>query len=84
MTIQARVTLTGVCVLLLGASVLVPAQEPPLSASVTLSIANGRCGKTLLGNDGGDRIRGNAEPTTYSDTTVINGVAYDPDIIIEQ
>ena len=146
MTIQARVTLTGVCVLLLGASVLVPAQEPPLSASVTLSMANGRRGKTLLGNDGGDRIRarrngsirwqvrnncnavatvqlvdfvrkadnapsfpftpngnsdcraagnggtgtmtlvvrGNAEPTTYSYTTVINGVAYDPDIIIEQ
>ena len=29
-------------------------------------------------------VRGNAEPTTYSYTPVINGVAYDPDIIIEQ
>lgn len=144
MTVRIRLTLAGVCVLLLGA-VLVRAQDPPISATMTLAMSNGACGKTLAGNDGGDRIRarrngpirwqvvnncnaaatvqltnfvrksdntpnnpfaaggnsdcraasgggctmtlavrGNAEVTTYSYTTVINGVAYDPDIIIEQ
>jgi hypothetical protein len=139
-------TLVGVGVLLLGASVLMRAQGPPTSATMTLAMSNGACAKTLVGNDGGDRIRasrngpirwavinncnaaatvqltnfvrksdnspnfpfapngnddcraaggggtctmtlvvrGNAEVTTYSYTTVINGVAYDPDIIIEQ
>lgn len=146
MTVRTTVTLAGACVLLLGAAVLVRAQGPPISARITLSVSNGACGKTLQGNDGGDRIRarrngpirwevvnncgadatvevtnfvrkadnapnfpfapngnddctaaggggtctmtlvvrGNAEVTTYSYTTVINGVAYDPDIIIEQ
>lgn len=146
MTVRTTVTLAGVGVLLLGASVLVRAQAPPLSATITLAMANGTCGKTLVGNDGGDRIRarrngpirwgvinncsaaatveltnfvrksdnspndpfapngnddctaaggggtctmtlvvrGNAEVTTYSYTTMIDGVAHDPDIIIEQ
>lgn len=146
MTVRTRVTLAGVCVLLLGAFVLVRAQGPPTSATITLAMSSGACGKTLVGNDGGDRIRarrngpirwnvinncndaatvqlanfvrksdnvpsypfapkgsndcraagrggsctmtlvvtGNAQVTTYSYTTVINGVAYDPDIIIEQ
>ncbi len=41
-----------------GASVLVMAQAPPaVHGRMTLSMSNGRCVKSLAGNDGGDRIK---------------------------
>ena len=41
-----------------GVSVLVSAQAPPtVHGRMTLSMSNGRCVKTLVGNDGGDRIK---------------------------
>lgn len=148
MTVLKSLTLAGVGVLLLGVSMLVRAQGPPVSATMTLSMSGTVCGKTLVGNDpsvsdlirarrngpirwnvinncpdaatvqltkfvrksdnapnfpfapngnadckaagGGGTctmtlvVRSNAEVTTYSYTTIINDVAYDPDIIIEQ
>ena len=38
-------------------STLVMAQGPTVTGTMTLSMSNGVCVKTLAGNDGGDRIR---------------------------
>jgi hypothetical protein len=55
-----HLTAIGLAVLAVaaGASVLVSAQAPPaVHGRMTLSMSNGKCVKTLAGNDGGDRIK---------------------------
>ena len=42
----------------LGGAVVIARQAPNrVTATITLAAANGSCGKTLVGNDSGDRIR---------------------------
>ena len=139
MTTKAMAALVAAGIGIGGAVALARQGQPPAAATMTLAMANGACGKTLVGNDSGDRIRqhrggaiqwivvnhcagnatvavggwnpsspfaggnpdcearpgggkctitqtvrGNAAPGTYSYAVSINGVATDPDVIIEQ
>jgi hypothetical protein len=55
---NAFITIGTAILVAAGASALVSAQAPPtVHGRMTLSMSNGKCVKTLAGNDGGDRIK---------------------------